>query len=1014
MSWQLSVRLAERVLESSRVIPSEEIIALIKRVNPTRLPLSDTEREHGYQIKNRLQNLLLENYGAAFHLAPDPYLPDLLLIKHSSLPSIDACHADLNALSPKALDTVGEGAAARPAVLPAADEAKPAPVKPGGGFSPNDALKNAQLLLERYEYPEAEEILATLRITDADQLPVLVKAARLLGEEMGAYHRAIELLAAQPAQLLKDKAVREILAQSYYGSGMITEAAALFAALPPADLGKSALVAYADISFRNGNLPQAFQLLKLSEGKEGFVTAHAGLSKEVEAAMLDKARPFQQEAEAACARGDLARAQTLLQHALSLYPNFLEARRLAGDIEARVTQAEIARLWAQFDSSEAAAQRLDLLARLLEQDKQHAEKIRTLAARERARQKREVLEERLQSLQAHVAQQNWGPCADIVLWLSHQADEDGCRRACALSPFFSLLFHNKKLQRLPDEEAKELWLRFVRLSGPQEPSETCWDTLLELKPYFHTSALFKAEYDRVLGEQQKKALHEAQQLLDRLDALEDQQEGDQEEGYQEEDQEERESALSEFTFSEVTFNEARRLVAQLRKRTSVLPAEDAYWFKQRAGQVLKRLAPESGDEGNIYDYREILLLGNCAKAAKYRLSHDLPWMKEMIKRVDDEIAELFAISAEPIALIVAPDLVADLSIKPKPSGLDYFCSSQHHLLFREGDEAIVVVDVRNMSATRYRSPRFRELNMLDILPDQDVFLFLDPKDNTLWRATLSGAESRFTAVFRIGDHFSVPAGANITGFFMSSTKDNVYYAFIADGDQVQAVKQSIDQVSTVVSTYEVKGNLQGADRLSWRPDRFLLWTEDSTTVLESNLTPLKNSSRVGTSQGLNCLTIDVSRSQIYALGSGAVNVLNTGLRAVKQFLGAESVDHMEFRTLANVCVEKCTVLVNINGEEMFYNMETNKFSQKFCPESIVHTETPSRWYYLEPDMTKPVILLKDMTEEVESLLAWEVFLSAEEGEDEKACQRFVERLANPEYFSIVKPVNQPENSAAGS
>jgi hypothetical protein len=180
MNWQLSVRLAETVLKSSRVIPSEEIIAIIKRVNPTRLPLSDAEREHGYQIKNRLQNLLLENYGAAFHLAPDPYLPDLFLIRHNILPSIDACHADLNALSPRALDAVSEGAAARPAPLPAGDLAKPAPAKTGSAKSAKESLKNAQLLLERYEYPEAEEILATLRISDADDLPVLVKAATVL------------------------------------------------------------------------------------------------------------------------------------------------------------------------------------------------------------------------------------------------------------------------------------------------------------------------------------------------------------------------------------------------------------------------------------------------------------------------------------------------------------------------------------------------------------------------------------------------------------------------------------------------------------------------------------------------------------------------------------------------------------------------------------------------------------------------------------------------------------------
>ena len=823
---------------------------------------------------------------------------------------------------------------------------------------------------------------------------------------MGAYRRAIELLLAQPGQLQKDKTVREILAQSYYGNGMFSEAGALFAATPPTDLGKSALFAYADISFQNGNLPQAFQLLKLSEAKEGFVTAHAGLRKEIEAAMLEKALPFQQEAEAACTRCDLARAQGLLQQALSLYPNFQEARRLAGEIEAQGTQAELARLWAQFDSSDTAARRLGLLAQLLELDQENAEKVKALAARERSRQKQEALEERLQSLQTLVAQESWGACADLVLWLSHQGDEDGYRRACALSPCFSLLFHNKKLQRLSDEEAKELWLRFLRLRCPgrQEPPENCRDTLQELKQYFHSYPLFKEEYDRVAAEEQEKALHEVQQLLDRLEALADQEEED-----QEEDQEEKESA-----FRAATYNEARRLVARLRKRTGVLSAEDASWFRESAQMVLNRLAPESDHEGDILDYREYLTLGNSAKAAKFRQSNDLPWIKEMIKMVDDEMAEKFAISAEPIALIVAPDLVADLSTEPAPSGLRSIFSSQRHLVFRESDEAIVVVNVCNMSATRYRSPRFKELSVLDMLPDRDVFLFVDPKDNTLWRATLSEAESRFTAEFRIDDHFSAPEGATISGFFMSSTKDNVYYAFIEDGDRVLAVKQSIDQVSTVVGTFEVKGTLIGADRLSWWPDRFVVWTDDGTTVLESNLTPPKSSSRTGSSHGLHCLTIDVSRSQIYALNGGVINVLNPGLWIVKQYQGSEGIDHMKFPKLAKVCIERCTVLINFNGASMFYNMETNKFSQKFCPGSIRYTDTPSRWYYLVPDMTKPVILLKDITEEVESLLEWQVFLTAEESEDEEAAKRFVEHLNNPEYFSIVKPVNQSENAAAVS
>lgn len=997
MSWQLSVRSAETILQSSRIPPSEEIISLIKQVNPTRLYLSQTEREHGYQIKNRLQNLLLENYGEAFHLAPDPCCPGLLLIKHNALPSIDACHADQKSLSPMALDTVGN-LAVRPTKFSAKSEANTRSRKPVDDSSPKAALANAELLLERYEYPQAEEILAALQVSDAGDLLVLVKAARLLGEEMGAYQRAIELLLVH-GQFHKDKAVREILAQSYYGNGMISEARDLFAATHPADLGKSALLAYAELCFKEANLQKAFHLVKLSEEKEGFVTAHADLRKEIEAAMLEEARPFQQQAEDAFAHGDLVRAESLLQQALSHYPNFPQARRLAGEIEALETKAESARLWARFDSSKTAADRLELLAQLFEQDKPNADKIRTLAAGEKSRQKQETVKERLQTLQALAARESWDPCCDILLWLSHQGDEESYRRACALSPLFSLLYHNKKLQRLSDQEAKELWLKFVRLKLLEEldSAQSRWKTLQELKRYFHCYPVFKGEYEWVLAEEQENARQEVEQLLERLEKLVEQ------------EVEQKEEQGEERT-SESTLSEARRLVAQLRKRAELLPADDASWYKEEARRELNRLEPEGEYQEGILDYRDYLLLGNSAKAAKFRESHNLPLMQDLIKMIDSEIAEKFAISAEPIALTVTPDLAVDLACGLAPSGLEHLHSSQRHLVFRESAESIVVVNVVNMSATRYRSPRFEQLCVIDVLPDRDVFLFIDDEANsTLWRATLSETESRFTATFELGEHFLAWPGASVNGFFMSSTKDNVYYAFMEDGDKVQAVKQNIDQISIVERTFEVKGRHRAAYRLSCRPDRFVLLTEDSTTVLESNLTPPTNCSKVGSGQQLKCLAINALRSQIYALGDGIVNVLNPTLRAVKQYLKAESTAHMDSTSKCYFCVEKSTVLFNNNGTGVFYNIETNKFSQKFCLRPLFCTETPSRWYYLESDLTKPGIRIKDLTDEMESLLEWQVFLPV--GADEEAAQRFVERFADPEYFSIVQPVSRPEDTA---
>lgn len=281
MTWETHVQSAECMLRSSRIPASEEIISLIKRVNPTSLQLSESDRERGYLLKNELQNLLLENYGESFRIAQHPYCPDILLIKHKTLPTIDACHTHIQSLSVKALDALGdvwEPAPKPTAKVAAKDKSRAAA---SGASSPKDALRLAQSLLGEYEYSRAEVVLAGIRIGDSKDLPTLIKAARILVEEMGAYDRAIATLLSQPRQVLKDKEVRELLGLTYYGNDMIPEARALFDTVRPADMGTSALFAYADISFRDGNLSLALNLLKLSEAKEGGLPFNAGLREKI-------------------------------------------------------------------------------------------------------------------------------------------------------------------------------------------------------------------------------------------------------------------------------------------------------------------------------------------------------------------------------------------------------------------------------------------------------------------------------------------------------------------------------------------------------------------------------------------------------------------------------------------------------------------------------------------------------------------------------------------------------------
>ena len=307
MQWENYVRASENLLGSPQVPSSLDIISLIKKINPTRLTLSETDRERGHRLKNRLQGLLLEHYGDTFYLIPHPASPNIILIKHRVLPSVDACHADLASLSSEAIERVETAAP----LFPGREELKGNRAKgpreteqrkTGGTLSPKKALKKAQFLLEKYDYAAAEELLAGLLAQGGEDMQVLMRGAALLLHEIGAYQRCIETLLSQPKNVLKDRGIRELLAVAYHHNGSLPEARAILDELYPAELGLEALFAYADIAFKDANLCAALELVRIAQGKEGFFSGLDSLQREIEAAMSAQAEPVAQKARPPCNR----------------------------------------------------------------------------------------------------------------------------------------------------------------------------------------------------------------------------------------------------------------------------------------------------------------------------------------------------------------------------------------------------------------------------------------------------------------------------------------------------------------------------------------------------------------------------------------------------------------------------------------------------------------------------------------------------------------------------------------
>jgi len=949
MSWEIYTRSAEDVLNSSRIPSSLEIISLIKKVNPTKLYLSEPDRERGYELKGKLQNLLLEHYGECFYLAAHPYNPDIILIKHQVLPSIDACHADLESLSLKALDTVAEPASRPPGNTASRQTRKVVPKQAAPACSVKEALRRAQRRLEEYAYPEAEQVLAGIRISEIEELPALVKAARMLMDEMGAFDRAIETLLSQPKHVIKDKSIRELLALAYYRNGMTPEARAIFDSTYPADLGKDALYAYADISFKDGNLSHAFHLLKVAEEREGFISAGSSLRKEIEAGMLAEAEPVLQRAIAAFEREEFAQAGVLAHEALHLYPNFPAAREIVARIEAMKTDAEITGLWAALERSTKSCEKIDLLSRLLERDKGSREKIKNLISLEKARQKRDLSDSRIRTLGTLVEQGNWPECYDILMSLSQQEDDpESYHAAISISPFFSVLYQNKRMQRLVHQTAKELWLDFVKvkLSLQSGDDEECFETLQKLKPYLQSYEQFSEDYGRLLAAEQEKARREIHNLLAKAEA-------------------------AGCTLADVTV-----LFGSLRRRMAILPADERAGYSRSMEDRIHQLKPCKAEDVHVLldAYREALLLGNEAKALLLR---EVISDKEALVGIDGEIESMFAIHCEPVTVSIQENMHVDLNKETAP--LCRMGSTYRHIMLREDDETVLLIDLEDMSANRFRSPSFEDLVVCDAIPERHVFLFRNGElGNTVWRAVLSGSDHRFTAVFDIPDKLCQDENQEVEAVFMSSGRTTEYYCCLQDREHKNSpsVEKRLLNSKSPIQKYEPRNQLDWlVKRASSEPDRFLVGFEADMRIFNKNL-----SSPYKLPIPTRIYGIDQREGRIYLVHGPFLLVSDLKLCRVTGYPNSGTSAFFCHVDILGICPTTETVLLTLHkGRGIFYDLSNNKFSTLFNVDSVICSEVPSTWYYMEYAEGSSRICLKDITPEINDHLEWHEIFSPEIG-----------------------------------
>ncbi|UPU35324.1 hypothetical protein M1B72_18040 [Geomonas paludis] len=941
MEWQLDVANAELLLRSAVIPSSERIISAIKKVNPTRLCLPDPEKKEGYRLKSQLQNLLLEHYGEAFQLVPHPCSPNVVLIKHLFLPSVDACHADLGALSAPALENVsvpGEEVSRKPAT-----EKRRQKMPAGSALSPRDSLRRAQQCLEEYDYITAEQEVAGIRAINPDDVTALCSAIMLLHQHVGAYQTAIDTLLAQPPHVLKDKRLRELLALAYHSNAMPAEAGAVFDSLHPSELGKEALVAYARLALRDGNARFARELLRLAETKDGLIAEFDELRREVEQLLARKAEPVLQQAESAFSQGEWDQAVTLSRQALEEAKNLPKARRIIALVEAMKEQGELITLWQAFESSSNGKERQRLLGRLLERDKRSRARINTLLQVEKEKERHEFIEQRLRTLRQALRDERWPECYDEVMWLSRQ--EDAVREyhdAIALSPLFEVLYRNKQLERISRHDAQEAWITYIeakKLFDAGRDREAL-PMLQKVRPVFRAVPCFNSMYHRVVAAQQAAATVEADRLLTDV----------------------RGGALS-YQESLAHCNAARAAI-------DILPGESRAAYAAAIDDLLEQLKPSKDTEVLLEEYRQARMTGQTARASSLR---EMVTEPSSLAAVDAEVDALMRIEVEPVPLVYSPDMEVDVA-REHP-GLQRVGSTDRHVFLGESETSVILIDFVEMTAWRLQSENFSGLGLIDDIADQHLFLFHERGTNRYWRAIMKGRESRFTALIDFTQPLCLPEYTQVARAFLSSCKETEYFYVLKD-----PVKEKILCLGRMTLGLGRNSGpecnlrmeeIQGITRASSAPDHFAVGTKTAMWLTSRNL-------RMAPKFHLpwHVFGIDQRNRLIYLVHGPRLKACDYKWDLIQDYTHSICLGMSYGHSVRGICPETGTVLMTYKtGRGVFYNLETNEFSNQFSLSTFICTDVPSTWYYMEYSEETSSMRVKNITHEVSHLMKWEEIIS---------------------------------------
>jgi hypothetical protein len=226
---------ALRLLSGQERPTARELVELIRQLNPTGRGLLPADCARRYQLKSRLQSLLVRRFGDDLEIAAEASQPGFVLLRHKWLERGDAAHARVIELDEDArsivLRRLDESIATHEAPPPVhlyipAGRGKDSQVAADSllASSPAELVRLGRAAMDAYDYEAARAHLADALRDSSGKVEAALPLCELLVENLGADAEALAVAPLFNVEAASHPAVRALLALAAARSGQPKEA----------------------------------------------------------------------------------------------------------------------------------------------------------------------------------------------------------------------------------------------------------------------------------------------------------------------------------------------------------------------------------------------------------------------------------------------------------------------------------------------------------------------------------------------------------------------------------------------------------------------------------------------------------------------------------------------------------------------------------------------------------------------------------------------------------------------